>query len=74
MVAHEQGHTVARLQPGGLKLCGQVRAALGPLAVSGPQFRAFKDGGPHRVHAGLALQQVGEVQFGTPAKQATIVA
>ena len=58
------GHPVAGLQTCGLKLSGQVRAALGPLAVSGRQFRSFKDGGPHRVHAGLALQQMGKIQGG----------
>ena len=53
---------------------GQLLAALCPLAMRGHALGAVQDGGPQGVHAGLALQQVGEVQFGTPAKQATIVA
>ena len=50
------------LQASGLKLPCQMLAALRPLAMGGDPLCAFEDGGLLGCHAGLALQQVGDVQ------------
>jgi hypothetical protein len=47
-----------------MELPGQLLAALRPLAMRGHALDAVQDGRPLRVHAGLALQQMGEVQMG----------
>jgi hypothetical protein len=73
MVAHEQGHAVARLQARCTKLLRQVSAALSPLTVGGHHFGAMQDGRPQGVHAGLALQQMGKVQFNVSSKGAAIL-
>jgi hypothetical protein len=68
MVAHEQGHPIAGLQTGSLKLARQLRTTLRPLAVCGHHLGAVQEGWPLRRFAGLALQQMGKVQFGGSRK------
>ena len=61
MVAHEQQHTVPRLQPSRQQVCAKSGGAVGPLAVSGVQAVGFENGRALGALQGLALQQVGEV-------------
>jgi hypothetical protein len=63
MVAHEQRNPVAGLQTCRLKLYGQVLCALRPLPMRGHNLAAQQNGRAFGGYAGLALQQVGEVQF-----------
>ena len=70
MVAHEQRHPVTGLQTCRLKLASQLPAALSPLRVRGHNLGAAENGGPLGGHAGLTLQQMGEVQFNVSSSQA----